>query len=163
MMKSHLAAIVALGLWMSGTAGATQNGLDVQTALAAVESAKALALAGRGTLLRVGSILSSGDNSHDDVIVVLDYPVLREMKPGMVLILAKLGCEPIDECLIARRVTQVTEKYGVETEPYGGAEGLLLTQIKATLLGSVAYAVDLNTGAIRDLRRDHGDPMTASE
>ena len=60
-------------------------------------------------------------------------------------------------------MTQVTEKYGVETEPYGGAEGLLLTQIKATLLGSVAYAVDLNTGAIRDLRRDHGDPMTASE
>lgn len=163
MMKTHLAAMFALGLWMSGTAGATQNGLDVQTALAAVESAKALALAGRGTLLRVGSILSSDENSHDDVIVVLDYPVLREMKPGMVLILAKLGCEPIDECLIARRVTQVTEKYGVETEPYGGAEGLLLTQIKATLLGSVAYAVDLNTGAIRDLRRDHGYPMTASE
>jgi len=163
MMKTHLAAMCALGLWMSGTAGATQNGLDVQTALAAVESAKALALAGRGTLLRVGSILSSDENSHDDVIVVLDYPVLREMKPGMVLILAKLGCEPIEECLIARRVTQVTEKYGVETEPYGGAEGLLLTQIKATLLGSVAYAVDLNTGAIRDLRRDHGYPMTASE
>ena len=162
-MKSHIAAIFAFGIWMSGTAGATQSGLDVQTALAAVDSAKALALAGRGTLLRVGSILSSDENSHDDVIVVLDYPVLREMKPGMVLILAKLGCEPIDDCLIARRVTQVTEKYGVETEPYGGAEGLLLTQIKATLLGSVAYAVDLNTGAIRDLRGDHGDPMTASE
>ena len=163
MMKSHMAAIFALGLWMSGTAGATQNGLDVPTALAAVDSAKALALAGRGTLLRVGSILSSDENSHDDVIVVLDYPVLREMKPGMVLILAKLGCEPIDDCLIARRVTQVTEEYGVETEPYGGAEGLLLTQIKATLLGSVAYAVDLNTGAIRDLRGDRGHPMTASE
>jgi len=77
-----------------GTAGATQNGLDVPTALAAVESAKALALAGRGTLLRVGSILSSDENSHDDVIVVLDYPVLREMKPGMVLILAKLAASP---------------------------------------------------------------------
>jgi hypothetical protein len=161
MMKSIMAAMLALGLWMSGTAAETQSGLDVSTALAAVDSAKALALAGRGTLLRVGSILSSDENSHDDVIVVLDYPVLREMKPGMVLILAKLGCEPIDDCLIARRVTQVTEKYGVETEPYGGAEGLLLTQIKATLLGSVAYAVDLNTGAIRDLRCGH--PMTASE
>jgi hypothetical protein len=155
-MKSQMAAMMALGLWMSGTAGATQSGLDVSTALAAVNSAKALALAGRGTLLRVGSILSSDENSHDDVIVVLDYPVLREMKPGMVLILAKVGCEPIDDCLIARRVTQVTEKYGVETEPYGGAEGLLLTQIKATLLGSVAYAVDLHTGAIRDLRGDRG-------
>jgi hypothetical protein len=97
------------------------------------------------------------------VIVVLDYPILRDMKPGMVLILAKQGCEPIDECLIARRVTQVTDKYGVETEPYGGAEGLLLTQIKATLLGSVAYAVDLNTGAIRDLRGDRDHPTTVRE
>jgi hypothetical protein len=68
----------------------------VDTALAAVDSAKALAKAGRGTLLRVGSILSSDDNSHDDVIVVLDYPILRDMKAGMVLILAKQGCEPID-------------------------------------------------------------------
>ena len=109
-MKSHIAAIFAFGIWMSGAAGATQNGLDVPTALAAVDKREGLALAGRGTLLRVGSILSSDENSHDDVIVVLDYPVLREMKPGMVLILAKLGCEPIDECLIARRVTQVTEK-----------------------------------------------------
>jgi hypothetical protein len=73
------------------------------------------------------------------------------MKPGMVLILAKTDCEPIDDCLIARRVTSVDTKHGLETEPYGGAEGLLLTQIKATLLGSVAYAVDLGTGAIRDL------------
>jgi hypothetical protein len=158
-----MAAILALGLWMSGTVGAAQSSRDVTTALAAVDSAKALAEAGRGTLLRVGSILSSDENSHEDVIVVLDYPVLREMKPGMVLILAKLGCEPIDDCLIARRVTQVTEKYGVETEPYGGAEGLLLTQIKATLLGSVAYAVDLNTGAIRDLRGDRDHPMAAHD
>ena len=135
----------------------------VDTALAAIDSAKALAKAGRGTLLRVGSILSTDDNSPDDVIVVLDYPVLRDMKPGMVLILAKQGCEPIDDCLIARRVTQVTDKYGVETEPYGGAEGLLLTQIKATLLGSVAYAVDLNTGAIRDLRGDRNHPITVRD
>jgi hypothetical protein len=114
---------------MSAGAGAVQSDADhVDTALAAIDSAKALAKAGRGTLLRVGSILSTDDNSPDDVIVVLDYPVLRDMKPGMVLILAKQGCEPIDDCLIARRVTQVTDKYGVETEPYGGAEGLLLTR-----------------------------------
>jgi hypothetical protein len=163
-MKYPLAAACALGILMSATTGAVQSDPGhVDTALAAVDSAKALAKAGRGTLLRVGSILSSDDNSHDDVIVVLDYPILRDMKAGMVLILAKQGCEPIDECLIARRVTQVTDKYGVETEPYGGAEGLLLTQIKATLLGSVAYAVDLNTGAIRDLRGDRDHPTTVGE
>ena len=164
LMKHHLAAACALVLLMSAGAAAVQNDPDhVAIALAAVDSAKMLAKAGRGTLLRVGSILSSDDNAHEDVIVVLDYPVLRNMTPGMVLILAKQGCEPIDECLIARRVTQVTEKYGVETEPYGGAEGLLLTQIQATLLGSVAYAIDLDTGAIRDLRADHDHPITVRE
>ncbi len=42
MMKTHLAAMFALGLWMSGTAGATQNGLDVQTALAASRARRLL-------------------------------------------------------------------------------------------------------------------------
>ncbi len=162
-MKFSLATMLALALWTPVTADAAQSSLDVATALAAVESAKALAVAGRGTLLRVGSILSSDDHADQDEIVVLDYPILRDMKPGMVLILAKVDCEPIDDCLIARRVTQVTEKYGVETEPYGGAEGLLLTQIKATLLGSVAYAVDLHTGAVRDLRRDGSHPIAARD
>jgi hypothetical protein len=163
-MKHHLAAVCTLSLWMSATVGAVQADPEhVGTALAAIESAKAVAKAGRGTLLRVGSILSSDENSNDDDIVVLDDPMLRDIKAGMVLILAKQGCEPVDDCLIARRVTDVTEKYGVETEPYGGAEELLLTQIKATLLGSVAYAVDLNTGAIRELRGERDQPITMRE
>ena len=106
------------------------------------------------------------DGSQDQVVAVLDYPLVRDMKPGMVLILAKVNCEPIDECLIARRVTRLDAKYGVETEPYGGAEGLLVTQINATLLGSVAYTVNLGTGAIRDMRADaqhgQGEPATIS-
>jgi hypothetical protein len=163
-MKHDLAAVCALSLWMSANAGAVQADPEhIGTALAAIESAKAVAKAGRGTLLRVGSILSSDENSSDDDIVVLDDPILRDIKAGMVLILAKQGCEPVDDCLIARRVTDVTEKYGVETEPYGGAEELLLTQIKATLLGSVAYAVDLNTGAIRELRGERDQPITMRE
>jgi len=163
-MNFQFAAVCALSLWMSAAAGEVQADPEhIATALAAIESAKAVAKAGRGTLLRVGSILSSDENSNDDVIVVLDYPILRDMKAGMVLILAKLGCEPIDDCLIARRVTGVTAKYGVETEPYGGAQGLLLSQIKATVLGSVAYAVDLNNGAIRDLRGERDQPITMRE
>jgi hypothetical protein len=161
-VKYQIAAVCALSLLMSATAGAVQGDPEhIGTGLAAIESAKALAMAGRGTLLRVGSILSSDEHPNDDVIVVLDYPVVRDMKAGMVLILAKQDCEPIDDCLIARRVTGVTAKYGVETEPYGGAEGFLLTQIKATLLGSVAYAVDLNTGVIRDLHSERDQPTIA--
>jgi hypothetical protein len=138
----------------STAAGADTSADSVSTGLAAIENAKALARAGRGSLLMVGSILSSDERSQDQVVVVLDYPLVRDMKPGMVLILAKVNCEPIDECLIARRVTRLDAKYGVETEPYGGAEGLLLAQINATLLGSVVYTVNLGTGAIHDLRPD---------
>jgi hypothetical protein len=166
-VKQWLAVLCALGTVTFCTAVRADAAADsVSTALAAIENAKAVARAGRGSLLMVGSILSSEDHPQDQVVAVLEYPLVRDMKPGMVLILAKMNCEPIDDCLIARRVTRVDAKHGVETEPYGGAEGLLLTQINATMLGSVAYAVDLGTGAIRDLRPDmldaHGAPATIS-
>jgi hypothetical protein len=152
-MKKWFVALCVLGaVTFSAVVEAETDPDSVSTALAAIENAKALARAGRGSLLMVGSILSADDRPQEQVVVVLDYPIVSDMKPGMVLILAKVDCEPVDECLIARRVTRVDAKYGVETEPYGGAEGLLLTQINATLLGSVAYSVDLGTGAIHDLR-----------
>jgi hypothetical protein len=152
-MKQWLAALCGLAAVTFSTAVVAGISADnLSTALAAIENAKALARTGRGSLLMVGSILSPDQRSQDQVVAVLDYPLVRDMKPGMVLILAKVNCEPIDECLIARRVTRLDAKYGVETEPYGGAEGLLLTQINATLLGSVTYTVNLGTGAIHDLR-----------
>jgi hypothetical protein len=166
-MKQWLAVLCGLGaMTFSTAAGADAAADSVSTGLAAIENAKALARAGRGSLLMVGSILSPDERSQDQVVVVLDYPLVRDMKPGMVLILAKVNCEPIDECLIARRVTRLDVKYGVETEPYGSAEGLLLTQINATLLGSVAYTVNLSTGAIHDLRPEtqhaHAESATIS-
>jgi hypothetical protein len=166
-MKQWFGALCALGTMILSTAAQADAAPDsVSTALAAIENAKVVAKAGRGSLLMVGSILSADDHPQEQVVVVLDYPIVRDMKPGMVLILAKMNCEPIDDCLIARRVTSIDAKHGVETEPYGGAEGLLLTQIKATLLGSVAYAVDLGTGAIHDLHPEvlpaHGAPATIS-
>jgi hypothetical protein len=164
-MKHRLAMICLCVVWTTATtvrAGPRPD--QVATALEAIDSAKAVAKAGRGSLLMVGSILSSESSARDEVVVVLDNPVLRDMRPGMILILAKIDCEPIDHCLIARRVTDVTAKEGIETEPYGGAEGLLLTRIKATLLGSVAYAVDLGTGAIRNLRVDRArEALTLEE
>lgn len=164
-VKHGLALFCALGMVSFAAAARADAAADsVSTALAAIESAKAVARAGRGSLLMVGSILSADVHPKDQVVVVLDYPVVHDMKPGMVLILAKINCEPIDDCLIARRVTRIDATYGVETEPYGEAEGLLITPINATVLGSVAYAVDLATGAIRDLRPEmlHGHSVPAT-
>jgi hypothetical protein len=171
MMSKWLAPLCALGTMILSTAVWADAAPDsapgsVSTALAAIEIAKSVAKAGRGSLLMVGSILSSDDHPQDQVLVVLDYPIVPDMKAGMVLILAKMNCEPIEECLIARRVIGVDANDSVETEPYGGAEGLLFTQIKASLLGSVAYTVDLGTGAIRDLHPEvlpaHSAPATIS-
>jgi hypothetical protein len=163
-MNTPLRTLCALSLCLS-TAGAFADTASdsVTTALSAIDSAKAVAKAGRGTLLMLGSLLSDDEHADDKVVAVLDYPTLRDMKSGMVLILARVGCEPIDECLIARRVTDTDAEHGLQTEPVNGAEGLLLTQVKATLLGSVAYTVDLGTGTIRDLHDADAPQRTLGE
>jgi hypothetical protein len=163
-MKTSLLTLCALCLSLT-TVGAFADAApdSVATALAAIDSAKAVAKAGRGTLLMLGSLLSGEEHADDKVVAVLDYPMLRDMKTGMVLILAKVGCEPIDECLIARRVTDTDAEHGLQTEPFDGAEGLLFTEIKATLLGSVAYTVNLGTGTIRDLHDTRAPQRTLGE
>jgi len=163
-MNTPLRTLCALSLCLATVGAFADTAPDsVTTALSAIDSAKAVAKAGRGTLLMLGSLLSSDEHTDDKVVAVLDYPTLRDMRSGMVLILARVGCEPIDECLIARRVTDMNAEHGLQTEPVNGAEGLLFTQIKATLLGSVGYTVDLGTGTIRDLHDSHAPQRTLGE
>lgn len=163
-MKKSLFSLCALSLGLSTVGAFADSAPDsVTTALSAIDSAKAVANAGRGTLLMLGSLLSGDERPDAKVVAVLDYPTLRDMKTGMVLILAKVGCEPVDDCLIARRVTDMDPEHGLQTEPFGGAEGLLLTQVKATLLGSIAYTVDLGTGTIRDLHDARAPQRTLGE
>lgn len=163
-MNARFLSLCALSLCLSTVGALADSAPDaVTTALSAIDSAKAVAKAGRGTLLMLGSLLSGEEHADDKVVAVLDYPTLRNMKSGMVLILARVGCEPIDECLIARRVTDMDAEHGLQTEPVNGAEGLLLTQVKATLLGTVAYTVDLSTGTIRDLHDARARQRTLGE
>jgi hypothetical protein len=125
--------------------------LQTHTALTAIEHAKALVAAGRGQLLLVGAALATEQAPSQNVVVILEYPVVRDMKPGMILILAKNGCEPLEGCLIARRVSEIDVKGEVQTDPYR-TEQLLFAKTKATLLGVVSYAIDLDTDSIRDMR-----------
>lgn len=153
-MKLSLAALCAsvVGLH-SAMAQADIPPERAHTALAALDDAKALVAAGRGQLLLVGSTLATDQIPSENVVVILEYPIVRDMKPGMILILAKDGCEPIDSCLIARRVTEIDKKGEVQTDPYTG-EGLLFAKTKATLLGVVSYAIDMETDSIRDMRAE---------
>jgi hypothetical protein len=121
------------------------------TALAAIEDAKALARAGRGRLLMVGSALSTDRAPSENVVVILEDAMPKDVKPGMILILAKVGCEPVESCLIARRVTEIDIHGEVRTDAYRREE-LEFANGKAALLGSVTYAIDLETQSIRDMR-----------
>jgi hypothetical protein len=152
-MKHGLAALCGLVIGIHSTfiAQAEVRPERAHVALAALEHAKALAAAGRGQLLLVGSTLSTEQVPGQNVVVILEYPIVRDMKPGMVLILAKIGCEPIEACLIARRVSEINVNGEVQTDPYR-TEELLFANTKATLLGIVSYAVDLDTDSIRDMR-----------
>jgi hypothetical protein len=127
---------------------------EVSIALAAIEAAKKIAVAGRGSLLMAGSILSTDDVPSSNVLTILDYPNLAKLTPGSILLLAKKNCEPIENCLVARRVIGRDSSGSLQTERYGSAEPFLLDTIQATLLGAVVYAVDLQTGGIRDMRPD---------
>jgi len=127
---------------------------EVSVALAAIESAKKIVEAGRGSLLMAGSVLSTDEVPSSNVLIILDYPILAKLTPGSILLLAKKNCEPIEDCLVARRVTGRDSSGSIQTERYGSAEPFLLDTIQATLLGSVVYAVDLQTGCIRDMRPD---------
>ena len=153
-MKQGLAALCASVVGLHTViAQADIRPERAHTALAALDDAKALVAAGRGQLLLVGSTLATDRIPSENVVVILEYPIVRDMKPGMILILAKDGCEPIDSCLIARRVTEIDKKGDVQTDPYT-SEGLLFAKTKATLLGVVSYAIDMETDSIRDMRAE---------
>ena len=114
-MNTPLRTFCALSLCLSAAGTFADTAPDsVATALSAIDSAKAVAKAGRGTLLMLGSLLSGDEHADDKVVAVLDYPTLHDMKSGMVLILARVDCEPIDECLIARRVTDMDAEHGLQ-------------------------------------------------
>jgi hypothetical protein len=151
-MKQGLAALGALlvGVQVNSLARADLRPEQAHTALAAIEDAKSLVAAGRGQLLLVGSVLATEQAPSENVVVILEHPIIRDMRPGMILILAKNGCEPTEACLIARRVSQVDVKGQVQTDPYT-TEALLFGKTQATLLGIVSYAIDLETNSIRDM------------
>jgi hypothetical protein len=152
-----LAAFVLAMFVLAAMSARAQAGLSpsqVTRELAAIEEAKTLAQAGRGELLLVGPILSTAEVPAGNVLTIIEYPELSMMKPGSILILAKENCQPIDKCLVARQVIGRDSSGQVQTERYGTAEDFLLDTIRATLLGSVLYAVDLDTGWIHDMRPD---------
>ena len=89
-MKQGLAALCAsaVGLYASAAPANVRPEL-AHTALAALADAKAVAAAGRGQLLMVGSTLATEQTPSENVVVVLEYPWMLthpdKIYPGQVL------------------------------------------------------------------------------
>ena len=124
---------------------------NYQHASAALQGAKAVARAGRGQVLAVGALMTQISEPSNSVVIISTVGE-ADIKPGMILIMEKLDCAK-EVCLIARRVTSTQGK--IDTEPYPSIEGLLFSEVRATVLGAVAYSVDLENDTIRDLRPGH--------
>jgi hypothetical protein len=168
-MRNRVVVLMVCCLLAAATARAdvsvaAMSPVQVHAALAAIDAAKKIALAGRASLLLAGPVLATPEAAGSNVLVVLDYPNLAKMLPGSILLLAKKNCEPVEDCLVARRVSGRDASGSLQTEPYGSGESIVLGQIEATLLGSVVYAVDLRTGDIRDMRPDRrSEHLTLAE
>jgi hypothetical protein len=127
--------------------------------LTAIDSAKRIVRVGNGSLLLAGSVLSLEATPRGNLLTIIGYPELKAMTSGMILLLAKKGCEPTEKCLVARSVIGHDSEGGLQTESYGTAEEFLINPIQAVLLGSVVFTVDLETGIIRDMRPRHGQAV----
>jgi hypothetical protein len=152
-----LVLAVALSFIQSITARAevpidSMSPAQISTELAAIKTAKSIVNQGNGSLQMAGAVLSTQSIARGNVLTIIDHPEPAQMTPGMILLLAKRNCAPDENCLVARRVIGHDSTGGLQTERYGTAEEFLLESIQATLLGRVVYAVDLETGYIRDMR-----------
>jgi hypothetical protein len=121
-----------------------------------------LAKAAGGSVGFVGSILATDETATpDDVVIVQSVPVSK-MKLGEIVMLVRGDCKTRTGCLMARRIT---EKRGsdVATKRYGRPQVEADKDVETSLVGRIAYAVDLKTGRIRDMRHDDTKQITFGE
>lgn len=150
--------MVAAGLTQAAPEIATQD--PARSAEGAVElsgpmkDAVALANAAGGGVGFVGSLLAIDEAATPVEVAIVQRVPIEKMKPGEIVMLVKDGCKAVVGCLMARRITE-QRGADVATKRYGrpgitaGKEG-----VEASVIGRVAYAVDLKTGRIRDMRKD---------
>jgi hypothetical protein len=127
----------------------------------AVRTAALIANAGGGQVHLAGSTLATAETVSLDEVVVIEPVPLAKIKPGEIVMLVRDDCQPTVRCLMARRVTEAGPGGAVRTESYGRPQVAAAHGMDASVLGRVAYAVDLQTGRIRDLRGgDRGREIT---
>jgi hypothetical protein len=121
-----------------------------------------LAKAAGGGVGYVGATLALDDSATPAEVAIIQVVPLERMKPGEILMLVRDDCSSPTGCLMARRIT---EKRGQEvaTKRYGRPQTDAAKGVDASVIGRVAYVVDLDTGRIRDLRKNDAQAITLVE
>jgi len=118
-----------------------------------MRAAIVLARAAGGVVGFVGSTLALDETSTPVEAAIIQPVGIDKMKTGEIVMLVQDGCKSPVGCLLARRIV---EKRGsdVATKGYGRRPAGDGKEVDASVLGRVAYVVNLDTGRIRDLRKD---------
>jgi hypothetical protein len=118
-----------------------------------MRTAVLLAKAAGGGVGFVGSALALDEAATPAEVAIIQPVAVEKMKTGEIVMLVKDDCKSPTGCLMARRIT---EKRGsdVATKRYGRPTPDAAKEVEASVVGRVAYVVDLKTGHIRDMRND---------
>jgi hypothetical protein len=110
----------------------------------------------------VGSVLATDEARTPDEVAIIQPVPASKMKLGEIVMLARDDCKTPAGCLMARRIT---DKRGSDlaTKHYGHPQFEPGKDVDASLIGRIAYAVDLKTGRIRDMRHDDTKEITLGE
>jgi hypothetical protein len=162
MCKFAVAVLIgSLALMAAGSYAAPRvvNEAAVPTADGDVEmtaqlrTAVLLAKAAGGGVSFVGAVLAPESAATPAEVAIIQPVPIEKMKAGEIIMFVKDECRPSSSCVMARRIT---EKRGdeVATERYGRPDAGPAKSVNASVVGRIAYVVDLKTGHIRDMRRD---------
>lgn len=157
-----LSALVGCAGLAAGKSTAAPSAVTPATASAAPEVpeisepmriAIVLARAAGGVVGFVGSALALDETSTPVEAAIIQPVAIERMRTGEILMLVQDGCKSPLGCLMARRII---EKRGsdVATQRYGRRPAGEGKEVDASVLGRVAYVVNLDTGRIRDMRKD---------
>lgn len=127
-----------------------------------MRAAVVLAKAAGGGLGLVGSVLALDDSATPDEVAIIQAVPVSKLKLGEIVMLVRDDCQQPAGCLMARRIV---EKRGADlaTKRYGRPQVEPGKDADASMIGRIAYAVDLKTGRIRDLRTDDTKTVTLVE
>jgi hypothetical protein len=158
------APALLFGVWL-GCAATVANAAPAAVVPAAEPAAEAaelsepmriaivLAKAAGGGVGFVGATLSLDEKASPAEAAIIQPVAIEKMRTGEILMLVQDGCRMPAGCLMARKIV---EKRGsdVATQRYGrpmaeGGKG-----VDASVVGRIAYVVNLETGRIRDMRHD---------